>query len=277
MINVSGQTETKYYYHFDGLGSVVALTDTNADIVEQYNYDVFGTPNTASSIGNPYMFTGREYDTETGNYYYRARYYKPSIGRFLSADPVAQFMQIAATQRLSRYDIQGIYISPVGMNKFLRKVPTGRFLQTDPYGLIPSLSIYHRHLFFEPLKRYKDGLNIYAYVGNNSVNYIDPLGLSCGPGTIGDLLWPDGPFKEDCDNHDKCYEGKGKYNCNTPKDKCDDDFCDDMANTCGGKLYGSSSQHNCLTLGTMNCYLAKEHGGGRFNKERKKNCPDDCE
>jgi RHS repeat-associated protein len=34
------------------------------------------------------MFTGREYDSESGNYYYRARYYKPSIGRFISRDPI---------------------------------------------------------------------------------------------------------------------------------------------------------------------------------------------
>jgi RHS repeat-associated protein len=34
------------------------------------------------------MFTGREYDSETGLYYYRARYYKPSIGRFLQTDPI---------------------------------------------------------------------------------------------------------------------------------------------------------------------------------------------
>ena len=34
------------------------------------------------------MFTGREYDTETGNYYYRARYYSPKLGRFLQTDPI---------------------------------------------------------------------------------------------------------------------------------------------------------------------------------------------
>lgn len=41
-----------------------------------------------SSVANPYMFTGREYDSETGLYYYRARYYKPSIGRFMQPDPI---------------------------------------------------------------------------------------------------------------------------------------------------------------------------------------------
>jgi len=40
------------------------------------------------TMGNPYTYTGREYDTETGLYFYRARYFDPSIGRFISEDPI---------------------------------------------------------------------------------------------------------------------------------------------------------------------------------------------
>jgi RHS repeat-associated protein len=77
-----------YYYHYDGLGSVIALSNSSGQVVELYSYDVFGEPNRVSVLGNRFMFTGREYDSETGNYYYRARHYKPSIGRFLQADPI---------------------------------------------------------------------------------------------------------------------------------------------------------------------------------------------
>jgi len=66
-----------YYYHYDGLGSVVALSDSSGDIVETYRYDVFGEPTicdgndsviSESSFGNPYMFTGRRFDTEKVRY-----------------------------------------------------------------------------------------------------------------------------------------------------------------------------------------------------------------
>ena len=76
-----------YYYHFDGLGSIIALSDVNSEIVETYSYDVFGEPNRTSDVNNPYLFTGRRYDPETALYYYRARYYAPDIGRFLQTDP----------------------------------------------------------------------------------------------------------------------------------------------------------------------------------------------
>lgn len=87
MIDVAGGNVV-YYYHFDGLGSVIAISDASADTVERYSYDVFGAPNTVSDVNNPYMFTGRRFDPETALYYYRARYYAPDIGRFLQTDPI---------------------------------------------------------------------------------------------------------------------------------------------------------------------------------------------
>jgi len=88
MIVVDGETETPYYYHFDALGSVVALSNNSGEIAETYSYDVYGEPSNTSSVGNPYLFTGRRYDAEACLYYYRARYYNSYIGRFLQTDPV---------------------------------------------------------------------------------------------------------------------------------------------------------------------------------------------
>ncbi len=80
-----GQT---YYYFTDALGSVRNVTDSAGTLIESYDYDAYGKPKTLSTINNPIMFTGRWYDVESGNYYYRARYYSPTLGRFLHRDPI---------------------------------------------------------------------------------------------------------------------------------------------------------------------------------------------
>ncbi len=88
MIEVA-QSNATYYYHFDALGSVVALSDAAGDTVQTYEYSVYGEVAVEdANHTNPYMFTGRTFDVETGLYYYRARYYNPFMGRFLQADSV---------------------------------------------------------------------------------------------------------------------------------------------------------------------------------------------
>ena len=70
-----------YYYHADGLGSIVALTDDKGRVVQTYEYDSFGNMKQhGHKVKQPYTFTGREYDSETGLYYYRARYYDQKLG-----------------------------------------------------------------------------------------------------------------------------------------------------------------------------------------------------
>jgi RHS repeat-associated protein len=91
-----------YYYHQNALWSPHALTDASGNVVERYTYDAYGgiivldasynslslnawgTPH--SAVGNPFLFTGRELDEESGLCFYRARYYDPTKGRFLQRD-----------------------------------------------------------------------------------------------------------------------------------------------------------------------------------------------
>jgi len=54
----------------------------------QRKYDSFVMPKPQTSFRNSYTYTGREWDKETGLYYYRARYYDPMDGRFISKDPI---------------------------------------------------------------------------------------------------------------------------------------------------------------------------------------------
>ena len=102
----------RYIYHTDEIGSVVALSNSDGDIAEQYSYGPFGESYQISLLGNPLRYTARRLDDETGHYYSRARYYEPQWGKFLQADPLG----------------------------------------------------------------YADGMNLYAYVGHDPINYIDPFG-----------------------------------------------------------------------------------------------------
>jgi RHS repeat-associated protein len=106
-------SEVNEYYHNDGLGSVVALTDQVGSVQDSYIFDPFGFSTNIGSSSNSFQYTGRENDT-TNLHYYRARYYSPTFQRFLSEDLLWLFGQ---------HD------------------------------------------------------NFYAYVGNNPVNLIDPMGL----------------------------------------------------------------------------------------------------
>jgi RHS repeat-associated protein len=77
------------YYEADGLGSVTSLTSAAGALVQTYAFDSFGKQTASSgSLTNPFRYTAREFETETGLYYYRARYYDSTEGRFLSEDPI---------------------------------------------------------------------------------------------------------------------------------------------------------------------------------------------
>ena len=74
-------------YLTDALGSVIGLTDAVGTKVIDYTYGPYGETTADATASNPFQYTGRENDGN-GLYYYRARYYSPGMGRFVSSDPI---------------------------------------------------------------------------------------------------------------------------------------------------------------------------------------------
>jgi RHS repeat-associated protein len=76
-----------HFFMLDRLGSVLGLMDGSGATVATYRYDPWGNLLAETgSVGQPFRFTGREWDAESGLYFYRMRYYDPKVGRFISRD-----------------------------------------------------------------------------------------------------------------------------------------------------------------------------------------------
>jgi len=113
-----------YYYHPDHLGSSNVVTDKDGKFYEQIEYMPYGetwinNKATAEQTSSPYKFTAKEYDPETGLYYYGARYYDAKLSRWCSADD--RFDGLYSSQGMDVFAyVRG---NPVKYND-----PTGHFL-----------------------------------------------------------------------------------------------------------------------------------------------------
>lgn len=105
-----------YFYHWDLVRSVTAMTDGRGEVVARYAYDAFGATTLAegpAAAWNAFRFTSRAWDEAAGLYDYRARSYAPDLGRFTSPDPMG-------------------VLGGLNVYAYVENDPT---LLNDPYGL----------------------------------------------------------------------------------------------------------------------------------------------
>ena len=108
----------------DHQGSVRMLLDNDGNVVNNITYDAFGNITVESNpeVNFRFSYTGRELDEETGQYYYRARYFDPTVGQFISEDPIGFN---AGDSSLVRYvgNSPINYTDPSGLRSLARPAP----------------------------------------------------------------------------------------------------------------------------------------------------------
>ena len=165
------------FYNADGLGSITSLADGSGSLARTYVTDAFGNEiSSTGTVANASRYTGREWDAETGLYYYRARYYEPEPGRFASEDSI-QFDGESNFYRYAQND------------------PTGN---NDPSGLCKVQMLYSPVTFLGTTV----GYHAFLVVSNNSGGPPKPLFFRAGPGSGGSWWTPNlealaGPYIND--------------------------------------------------------------------------------
>ena len=148
------RSNESYFYHQDGLGSTGALTQDNQNLAALYTYDAFGNITEAQgSVENPYTYTGRELDANTGLYYYRSRFYDAKVGRFLTRDYFSGSLIVPLSQHRYSYVENNpiLYYDPIGFKK--QKCNSGGITQMIgvevriPSFIKPAMRIFGKEFY----------------------------------------------------------------------------------------------------------------------------------
>ena len=178
-----------YAYRKNAQGDIISILDNTGNVVVNYTYNAWGehkvlnpdgTENTAADfIGNlnPFRYRSYYYDTETGLYYLKTRYYDPITGRFLNADDISY---------VDPHTVNGLNLyAYCGNNPVMRIDPNGTaFLTTLIIGLIAGLIIGG---LYGGLTAVANGQNVWAGI---AIGAIGGAFIGAGAGAGGALLAP---------------------------------------------------------------------------------------
>ncbi len=134
-----------FFYHADGLSSIMEITNQSGTPVQRYTYSSFGEIESQldPNFVQPYTFTAREYDSETVQYFYRARAYAAATGRFLQEDPLSFLAGINFYAYVWNNPVR--YIDPFGERAFCGSGPSSILIPDFWYGKYDFSSACSKH------------------------------------------------------------------------------------------------------------------------------------
>jgi RHS repeat-associated protein len=155
----------------DNLGTVRDLVDNDGDVVNHLTYNSFGaiTSQTAPSLEPLYTYTGREWDADVELYFYRARWYDPILGQFISQDPI------------------GFLGGDSNVRRYVANAPVNG---SDPSGLYsPSSGALLSEHDFEKFNEFKESwLGSFLFDLQTDISILIPAGAFSGPAKSGTNL-----------------------------------------------------------------------------------------
>ncbi|MBJ6361856.1 RHS repeat-associated core domain-containing protein, partial [Paenibacillus sp. GCM10012307] len=181
---------SRAYYSHNGHGDVTQLTDQAGNVLNSYTYDMWGNPLTASeTVPNLFRYSGEYWDETTGLQYLRARWYDPSVGRFMNEDTY-----------------EGDIKNPLTLNLYTY-VHNNPLIHTDPSGNIPTpmeAAYMAQHIYSASTKDYyvgvtggwklqniinnSEGLKIGVYYRTDGKGVIEYAFVNKGSSTGGDWI-----------------------------------------------------------------------------------------
>ena len=146
----NAREDSPHYFVCDEMGSTIYLLDQEQEIRKSYHYDPFGSIiETSGSIENRITYTGQMYDGISGQYYLRARFYNPKIGRFIQEDAYrGDGLNLYAYCQNNPI----IYYDPSG---YLGLCPAGKNNPYEGYTVSPGTTFNPDQLYI-PSARYPD-------------------------------------------------------------------------------------------------------------------------
>jgi RHS repeat-associated protein len=263
-------------YTFDGNGNVSEVLDIGAGtpssrILAHYEYSPFGETIVATgelAKSNPFRFSTKYTDDETSLVYYGFRFYSPSLGRFVSRDPVDELVdnESLSDPLLAELLVEYSFKTEIHPYHFVNNSPVQN---TDLLGL---KTCSHIDMYWECQcpsgskkgKRQKDkketnGCSYPGWLPQPPSGVDNPSGLSgCS-------------FLPACDSHDCCYGS-----CGADKGPCDNAFLNDMKDICNSCAKTAADKKKCMKWAKRYHWGVDEFGGGPYEGNQKDNCEECC-